>query len=83
MVTKSWAYDVICPIGIQFKIINLVEKIQNTCFQQGQYSYHSSYEVLLLFLLFLGSSRVIFLKIIAKPVKVDYLSWPNSFFIPK
>ena len=33
MVTKGWAYDIICPIGIYpVQIINLVEKIQNACF---------------------------------------------------
>ena len=39
-----------------------------------------SYGVLLLFLLFLGSSRVIFFKIVAKLVKVYYLNLPGSFF---
>ena len=53
-------------------------------FNKAKYSYDSSYRILLLFLLFLGSSRVIFFKIVAELMKVDSFCLPDSFFfIPK
>ena len=64
------------------QIINLVEKYKTHAFNKANTVIR--YGVLLLFLLLLGSSRVIFFKIVAKLVKVDYFSSPDSFFfIPK
>ena len=58
MVTTSWTYDVTCFIEIQ---ISFVEKYKMRAFNKA-ITYGSSYRILLLFLLFLGSSRVIFFK---------------------